>query len=312
MFSVLIQMGTLILCGAIWRIIRPGGLDADLARQVLTHLVFYLLLPALVLSVLWTADLGLEALKIAVYGAALIFFGAALAWLIARLRRIEPPRLGAAMLGIAFSNVTYMGLPVLEHTFGPWARSIVVQIDLFSSMPLVLTFGVLIARHYGTSAAEDGHPLRPLLVNPPLWAAGVGLGLNLGGVPRPTWAESFLASLSGAAVPLMLIALGLGLQWNSWHRRNLPLALMVLSLKMMVLPLFGLWLAWTLGFRGDTLAALVLEAAMPSMLLGVVYCDRYRLDTAFYALAVTLTTLFALGSLPFWHQQALALQIAPP
>lgn len=304
MVAVLIQMGALILCGAAWRIIRPGGLDADQTRMALTTLVFYLLLPALVLSVLWTADLGLETLKISVYGAALVFFGAAVAWGVARLRRIEPRRLGAAMLGIAFSNVTYMGLPVLEQTFGPWARSIAIQIDLFSSLPLVLTFGVLIAKHYGTPMDGEGHPLRPLLLNPPLWSAGIALSLNLGGIPQPMWAERFLAPLANAVVPLMLIALGLGLRWQSWHRRNLPLAGVLLAAKLGLVPAFGLWLAYALGFRGDTLTALVLEAAMPSMVLGVVYCDRYRLDTSFYALGVTLTTAFAMVSLPFWYERA--------
>lgn len=311
MVSVLMQMGALILCGAVWRIIRPGGLDADLTREVLTTLVFYLLLPALVLSVLWTADLGIETLKISVYGIALILFGAAITWLITRFHRIDPRRLGAAMLGITFSNVTYLGLPVLEHTFGPWARSIVIQIDLFASMPLVLTFGVLIARHYGTPTPGESHPFHPLLVNPPLWAACAALSLKFGGIAQPAWVERFLAPLAGAVVPLMLIALGLGLRWNSWNRRNMPLALAVVVLKLAAVPAFGLWLAWHLGFRGDTLTALVLEAAMPSMLLGVVYCDQYRLDTPFYALAVTLTTLFAMVSLPIWYQQAAELPLGP-
>lgn len=304
MVSVLIQMGALILCGAGWRIIRPGGLDADQTRVALTTLVFYLLLPALVLSVLWRAGLGLDSLKISFYGMALVLFGAALTWLAARFRPIEPRRLGAAMLAVAFSNVTYMGLPVLEQTFGPWARAIAIQLDMFASMPLVLTFGVLLSRHYGNPAEEEGHPLRPLLVNPPFWAAVLALILNLGGVPMPGWAERFLAPLAGAVVPLMLISLGLGLRWNSWNGGNLPLAAGVLALKLMAMPAFGLWLAVRLGFHGDTLTALVLEAAMPSMVLGVVYCDRYRLDTAFYALVVTLTTVCALVSLPFWYARA--------
>jgi predicted permease len=303
MVAVLIQMGALILCGAVWRIIRPGGLDADQARVALTTLVFYLLLPALVLSVLWTARLGLTTLKISLYGSALVCFGAGLTWLLARLRPIEPRRLGAAMLGIAFSNVTYMGLPVLEQTFGPWARSIAIQIDLFAGMPLVLTLGVLIARHYGTPHPGEGSLWRPLLLNPPLWAAGLALGLNLGGVAKPDWAERFLAPLANAVVPLMLISLGLGLRWQSWHGRNLPMAAVLVACKMMLVPAFGLWLAVRLGFRGDTLTALVLEAAMPSMVLGVVYCDRYRLDTAFYALAVTLTTAVAMVTLPFWYER---------
>lgn len=304
MVAVLVQMGALILCGAAWRIIRPGGLDADPTRVALTGVVFHLLLPALIVSVLWTARLGLEALRIAVYGCALVFLGAGLAWLVGRVRPVAPRRLGAAMLGIAFSNVTYMGLPVLEHTFGSWARAIAIQIDLFSSMPLVLTFGVLIARHYGTPHPGERSLWRPLLRNPPLWAAALALALNLGGVPKPAWAERFLAPLAGAVVPLMLISLGLGLRWQAWHGRNLPLAAVLLTLKLLVLPAFGLWLGLRLGFRGDTLSALVLEAAMPSMLLGVVYCDRYKLDTAFYALAVTLTTACAMLTLPFWYGQS--------
>ncbi|MGZ8243903.1 AEC family transporter [Methylomagnum sp.] len=299
-------MGALIVCGAVWRIIKPGGLDTDQTRVALTTLVFNLLLPALVLSVLWKAKLGADTLKIAGFSAAIIFFGAGLVWLAGRLRRMDPRRLGSAMLGVAFSNVTYMGLPVLEQTFGPWARSIAIQVDMFAGLPLVLTFGVLIAKHYGTPADGEGSLLRPLLVNPPLLAAGVGLGLNLAGIAEPVWMERFLASPSAAVVPLMLISLGLGLRWDSWRRRNLPLATVVVALKMMAVPLFGLWLAGGLGFRGDTLAALVLEAGMPSMLLGVVYCDRYRLDTSFYAMVVTLTTAVAMVSLPFWHERAAA------
>ncbi len=301
------QMGALILCGAAWRIIRPGGLDADLARGILANLVFNLMLPALVLTVLWTAGLGLETLRISLFGCAFILFGAALAWLASRLLKIPPRRRGAAILAIAFANVTYMGLPVLELTYGPWARAIAIQLDLFASMPLVLTFGVLVARHYGTAETNDNGILRPLLVNPPLWAAAAALALNLGGVAKPDWLEHSLNMLSVPVVPLMLLALGLGLRWDSWHWRNLPLAALVVASKLLAVPLFGLWLGWELGFRGDTLSALVLETAMPTMLLGVVYCDRYRLDTAFYALVVMLTTLGAMVSLPFWHHQAATL-----
>ena len=34
------------------------------------------------------------------------------------------------ILAAGFPNVTYLGLPVLEQTFGSWARSVVIQIDL--------------------------------------------------------------------------------------------------------------------------------------------------------------------------------------
>ena len=58
MTNVLWQMTGLIVCGVVWRLLKPAGLDPVQTRKVLTSLVYYLLLPALVLSVLWKAELG--------------------------------------------------------------------------------------------------------------------------------------------------------------------------------------------------------------------------------------------------------------
>ncbi len=301
MVRVLLQMGVLILWGAAWRIIKPAGLDAAVTRHVLTTLVFNLLMPALVLTVLWEAELGLDSLKLSLYGMAIIFFGALLAFAIGRIGRVARPRRGAAMLGIAFANVTFMGLPLLEHLYGPWARTIVVHLDIFASLPLVLTFGLIIARQHGTPPKGEPSLLRPFLINPPLWAACIALALNLAQIPQPDEIRRFLEPLADAVAPLMLMSVGLSLQWSAWRRVNLPLGMAVVGAKMLLAPLFGLGLAWLLGFRGDTLTAVVLESAMPSMLFGVVYCDRYRLDGAFYALAVLMTALAGTVTLPLWH-----------
>lgn len=60
MIFTLIQMAAMILCGVFWRMTRPAGLAADQTRYVLTQMVYYLLLPALVLDVLWCADIGVD------------------------------------------------------------------------------------------------------------------------------------------------------------------------------------------------------------------------------------------------------------
>jgi hypothetical protein len=39
---------------------------------------------------------------------------------------------------------------------------------------------------------------------------------------------------------------------------------------------------------------------MPSMVLGIVLCDRYGLDSALYAEAVTVSTALAVLTLPLW------------
>ena len=303
MALLLAQMGLPILCGIAWGIIKPSGLDAELTRRVLATVVFNLLLPTLVLSVLWRSEIGLEALKISLFGASIIVLGMVMMWLVSRFYPIRQPLLGAAILATAFPNVTYLGLPVLEQAFGPWTRSLVIQIDLFAAMPLVLVMGAAIGRHYG-EVDKQGHNsiLRSLLANPPLIAAVLAVTLNLNGIPLPFWLGAMLDKLAAAVIPLMLLALGMGLNWNSLNRRNIPLSILVAVFRLAAVPFFGVMLGARLGFSGDKLAALVMEAGMPSMMLGVVFCDRYRLDTAFYSMIVVLSTTIGLFSVALWQE----------
>lgn len=304
MVAVMGQMAILIFAGVVWRIIKPGGLDADVLRMALTTLVFNLLMPAMVLLVLWQADIGLESVLIALFGCLVVLVGVILFVILTRFFDCTPRERGAAILAVAFPNVTYLGLPLLEQTFGPWTRSLVIQIDLFAVMPMALTLGVLVARRFGEDSLDRrASALGSLLRNPPLWAAVAAILLNQTGVAPPDWLLEPLERLSKAVIPLMLISLGLGLRLKSWRWRNAGLSTAVIATRLLLVPLLGLGLGAVLGFNGDKLNALVLEAAMPSMLLGVVFCDRYKLDTAFYAMSVAVTTLCAALTLPLWHHQ---------
>ncbi len=298
MYEVILQSAALIIAGLGWRRYRPQGLDADTLRLSLTTLVYVLLLPSLVLVVLWRAPLSLDSLRVAFAAATGVAIGMGGAWLIYRLRPPAAPLFGALLLAAAFPNATYLGLPVLEAVFGAQARSIAVQYDLFACTPLLLSVGIMVAAHYGNGAL--GSPFKALLRVPPLWAALAGVTLNIGGVPLPSIAGGLLDMLAAGVVPLMLFAIGLGLRWPEGGWRRLPMLVPVLLLQLLITPALVWGLGSMLGLQGWTLQAVVLEAAMPSMVLGIVLCDRYALDTALYSLAVTLSTALAIITLPLW------------
>lgn len=301
MIDVILQSAFLILCGVIWRCFKPLGLDADTLRRNLTGLVYVLLLPSLVLVVLWRAPLNLDAVRVTVVAASGVLLGLGLAWLWYRRGRVPAPAVGALLLAAGFPNATYMGLPVLEASLGPWARSIAIQYDLFACTPLLLSLGILIASHYG-GVKEQGHPLLALLRVPPLWAALVAVLLNLGGVPLPEIAGATLDKLGGSVVPLMLFSLGLGLQWSKGWRSQLSSLWPVLLIQLILTPLAMWGLAYQIGLSGELLTGVILEAAMPSMVLGIVLCDRFRLESSRYAMAVTLSTALSLLTLPLWFE----------
>jgi predicted permease len=221
------------------------------------------------------------------------------AWLITRLVNWHKPVIGALLLAAAFPNVTYLGLPILMQTFGDWAQFVVIQLDLFATAPFLFTVGMLIARHYGEDNTPQ--PLWKSLNAPPFWTAGVAVLLNTQGVITPDWLNAVLEKLASAAAPLMIFSLGLALNWQSLHIRQVPYVLPIVIIKLFLMPLCAMLIVEQLTLAQPQQAAAVMDMAMPSMLLGIVFCDRFRLDSSLYAMAVTVTTLLSLISLPFWH-----------
>lgn len=299
MLSTLIQMFALIGLGLIWSIYNPGQLESRVIRKVLTDTVYYLFLPALVFNVLWQAPLGFDSVKISVTAAIGVLIALLASWFVCTRCRSNPQVTGAILLATAFPNATYMGYPVLINTLGASAGSIAIQYDLFACTPLLLTLGVILASHYG-EGNEKPNPLMLLIKVPPLWVALIATLLNLSGISAPLWLSGVFSMMGDAVVPLMLFAIGLALKQGFREIRHLTTVIPVIVIKLVLMPLLVLGMSVLLSMEGELRTAVILEAAMPSMVLGIVLCDRYGLNSGIYAAAVTATTLLSLFTLPLW------------
>jgi len=208
---------------------------------------------------------------------------------------------GAMLLASGFGNFTYLGLPVLTQTFGPWAQSVAIPFDLFASTPLLFTVGIMLARHYG-NATGSVHFLIELIRVPALWAAIGGLLLSMANIPAPAWLDEALGVLGAAVVPLMLLSIGMALSWQSGWLRKIPVLLPMLLIQLGLMPLIVWGASIGVGMPERWIAPGVIEGAMPAMVLGVVICDRFKLDSTLYAEAVTISTALSLLTLPLWLQ----------
>lgn len=297
----------LLMAGGIgWRILKPLGLGADDTRKVLTSVVYYFFLPAMIVEVLWRANIGLQSLQYTVLAVTCVLFGMASYWLLGHFLKLNRKCLGAMILAAGFPNTTYLGLPVLEQTFGSWARSVVIQLDVFAVSPLLFTLGIAMVRHYGTDNSASRQPLWSFLNAPPFWAAAIAVLLNINSFAAPLWLLGTLKLMSGAVIPLMLFSLGLALNWQAVRIKSIPYIAPVIVIKMILMPLFAIFLVGYLTLPNQYKAAAVLDLAMPSMVIGIVLCDRYQLDSSLYAMAVTVTTALSLLALPFWYQLLMA------
>ncbi|MCX4189224.1 AEC family transporter [Methylophaga sp. OBS3] len=299
MLTVLAQMALLIACGAIWQVLAPKHIPAPAHRRALTDLVFYILLPALIIDVIWQTELSASSLQISLIAMTALAGAIMTMWLVLRFIPVNRQQTGALLLASTFPNVTYLGLPVLDKALGDWSNSLILQYDLFACTPVLMTFGILLARHFGTSDTSM-HPVKALLRIPPLWAVTIAVLLNAFDVSRPLIIHDALQTLSGGVVPLMLIALGMSIRWQSLHVRLLPLLLPIVVISLFVAP----GIVWTvtqfIDMPMQIAQTVILAAAMPTMVFGFVICEQYGLDSELYAAAVTLTTIVCLISLPFW------------
>jgi len=301
MLTVMLQMTLLIAAGMLWQRLAPNHISAIAHRRALTDLVFYILLPALVLNVMWTAPLNITTIKISLTAASSLLLSATLMWLCIRFFKISRPQQGALLLAATFPNATYMGLPVTGQVLGNWTQSIVVKYDLFACTPILLTFGMLLAHRFGNTNSEV-HPLKELSKVPPLWALAIATLLNISKTPQPEIINHTLLILSGGVVPLMLIALGMSIRWDTIKLKFLPMLLPVCIIALFIAPLVTMFIGQQLSLPTNIVTTVTLLSAMPTMIFGIVICERYQLDSALYAAAVFLTTLLSIVTLTIWFK----------
>jgi malonate transporter len=213
-----------------------------------------------------------------------------------------------AMGGI-FSNNVLLGLPIAQVTLGEAALPAVSLVLVFNSLLLwtLVSVSVEWARHRDLSIHGFAKTLRGVLTNPIVASILVGTLFGFTRVPMPGVVDRTLELIATAALPLSLIALGMGLA-EFGVRSGWRVSVAVSGLKLVGQPLAVYAGAALLGLAPMDTAVVVLLAALP------VGANVYLMARQFDALngpiasAIVLTT--ALGALT--TPVVLALAGAPP
>lgn len=299
MYAQLIPMALVLLAGIAWRRWPPGGLALNSVRQALNLLVLYLLAPALILQVMRHSTIDRTLLLVPLAGTAAVGGGLAAALLTGMVGKrfgLGRSQAGALILAASFGNGMGAALPAANALLGTQATRVPLLYDLLLTIPVVWTLGVMIAAHLGQNDSEV-HPLKALLRIPPFWTLLAALALNTLGWQLPRAVDDAIAMLARAAVPLLVLMVGMSLHFS--RPGTALLALPAVVIKLALAPLFALGAAHFLGMEAASQPALVLTAAAPPVAVGVVLCDRYGLDTALFSSALTLGMVAYLLLAPF-------------
>lgn len=263
--------------------------------KTVNRLSFYVFSPCLVFASLTQSPVpGAEFAQIALFVVAFVALMVGLAVLAGYLLRLPRQALVTLIMASAFVNSGNYGLVAVSFAFGEAALARAVVFYITSTFT-VYTLGIVIASLGRQSLSAS---LREMISVPAFYAL-LAAGLVHGfGVPVPLFFDRAVTLLGEAALPVMLVILGLQiarlrLDLAHWPPGRRALVAAGVALQLLVAPLAALALAAGFGLSGLTWQAVVLEAAMPTAVITTVLAVQYDLEVEPITLVVVLSTLLS-------------------
>jgi predicted permease len=257
--------------------------------QTLSRVSFNALAPCLVFSQLVTSPVtGLDFGRMALFCALTMLAMALVARVVAAGLRLDRPLVSAFLLVVMFSNGGNYGLPVVLFAFGRDALSH-ASVYFVTSAVLVYTVGVLLAASGRRSVRRA---LRGILKVPAAWAVVAAAMVLVSGLTMPLALMRPITLLGDAALPMMILVLGMQLERASLPERPRVVAAAVI-LSLAVAPVVALAMASLLGLAGPARQAAVLQASMPTAVVTTILALEYDVMPAFVTSVVLLATLLS-------------------
>jgi predicted permease len=217
----------------------------------------------------------------------------------AALFRLDGVAQSVFALGGVFSNNVMLGIAIAKATLGDAALPAVSLIIVFNALILwtLVTLSVEWARHGELSLHGFGKTARGVLTNPIVASILAGTLWGFAAVPLPAFVDAPLAMLGQAAVPLSLVALGMGLAAYR-IREGLSQSLAMSAIKLAVQP-FVVWLlARALGLPPLETAVVTLLAALAMGINVYMMAQQFRTMQGPVAAGLVLTTLLSAFTAP--------------
>jgi predicted permease len=276
-----------LVAGAGWLLGRRLTLDG----RTLGRVLFYLATPSLVFRSLYEMQLDPRAIQHVVLVAVLVMLLTAfLGWLVAY--NLERTERAAVTLTSGISNNGNMGLPITLFAFGEPGLALATVYYVASSF-LTNTVGSVVA---SAGRAPIGAALAQIVRVPVLYAAVGGLLLNRFGVTLPTGLFRAVDLVASAAVPLMLILLGVQLRHVNLRQRERGVFRSA-AVRLLAAPVLAWGLCLLFGIRGTEGSVIIVQAAMPTAVITSVLATEYDTAPRLVATIILVSTLISMVTL---------------
>jgi predicted permease len=261
----------------------------SISQVQLSAITFNALAPCLVFKLLATASVGGGDLwRIVLFCVLMTATMGIFAGIGAMLLRLDRPTRAGFMLVVMFSNNANYGLPLVLFAFGEDAL-VFATVYFVTSAVLTYTVGVLVA---GSGHRTVAQALVRVIKVPTIYGAvAAGLFVALA-IPVPLFVMRPVALLSDAAVPMMLLVLGMQLAQVD-RPTMLPVVGSATIARLLAAPLLAFAWAGLLGLSGAARQAAILQASTPAAVMTTILALEYAVAPRFVTSVVVTSTVLS-------------------
>jgi hypothetical protein len=298
MMEIMIIIVLLILTGYLSKYF---GILKESDRLTLNNIVVHIAMPSTIFLTIMKnvspADLP-QFLKLPVLIFLTFVICGFIGYLIGRLLKLNKESLGGLILVCALGNTGFLGYPVIYGFYGTEGLTRAIFCDIGSVFASLL-FGTYVGLKFGNENSNNSI-IYELLKFPPLITGILSIvlvffGFNVDSFPG--FIIKTLNYLSNATIPLIMLSLGLSLSPKS-ARFGAIYGVIASMVRMGIAPLLVFALSTIFLIDGLEKNVLILESAMPSAMMSLVFAVMYELDVKLVASACFITTVVSLFILP--------------
>jgi len=293
---VVLPMALLMLTGVGAR--KAGMIDRPAMRGV-DKLIFRLFMPMLLFKNIYETDLSQSfEPKEVLFAAAALLAIFPLALLLPG--RLERDRGKAAAMGQAVMRANYIlfGIAVAESIYGEGNAGCVALLGAFV-VPMTNAFSVIILEVGRSGRSKPGKLLLSIMKNPMVVAALTALAVMALPFRIPELLWDVICDIAGVTTTISFISLGVSLDPGEARANRRPLMIGTL-LRMVLIPLVFLPLSVAMGFRGQSLCALLVLFAAPTAVASYPMAVAMGADGPLAGQLVCVTTVLSLFTMFFY------------
>ena len=291
---IIVSIIVMILIGTLSKKI---GLLKENDVETLNNIVINIALPCMIFNALYTADVSLlpRLSILTVYMLITSLIVGVLTYLLLNFLGWDRKKIWSLVIVVVLGNTGFLGYPITQGIFGNEGMIRAVFCDISTSIIFVVLSFILILIFDG----EIKVAIRKILTFVPLWSIILGIIFNIFSIPITSVGSTVVTYLAGATIPLIMISLGLSLNFDGL-RNHFKEAGLASFIKLIIYPLIALGVLSLLNITGFERTIGFVEAAMSSAMLGLVLAVTYKLDWELTSDCIFTSTVFSLVTIPIF------------